>query len=74
MNHKKISLGIAAIAAVVALAASAFVIPQQALAHYNHHHHHNNGIKVDQNILQENFCNSTILCHNNGNNSVDIDR
>lgn len=73
MNHKKISLGIAAIVAVVALTASAFTIPQQALAHYSHYHH-NNGIKVDQNILQENFCNSTILCLNNGNNSVDIDR
>ena len=74
MNHKNMTLGLAAIVAAVALTASAFAVPQQALAHGYHHHNNNNGIKVNQQITQVNDCNSTFLCTNNGNNSADIDR
>jgi hypothetical protein len=35
MNHKRMTLGVAAIAAVAALKTSAFAIPQPALAHYS---------------------------------------
>jgi hypothetical protein len=72
MNHKNMTLGLAAIVAAVALTAVGFAVPQQALAHG--YHHHNNGVKVDQQITQVNDCNSTILCTNDGNNSADIDR
>jgi hypothetical protein len=71
MNHKNMTLGLAAILAAVALTASAFAIPQQALA--GGHHHHNNGVKVNQQIDQLNAC-SFSLCVNQGNNTADIDR
>jgi hypothetical protein len=73
MNHKKMTLGLVAIVAAVALTASAFAIPQQALA-YKHHHHNNNGINVDQQISQLNACTNSSACENDANNNVDIDR
>jgi hypothetical protein len=73
MNHKYITLGIAAIVATIAVTAVGFAVPQQALAHYSHHHNHNNGIKVNQDISQANFCNQS-ECVNAANNQVDIDR
>jgi hypothetical protein len=73
MNHKKMTLGLIAIVAAVALTASAFGIPQQAFAH-KYHHNHNNGIDVDQQINQLNACTNSSLCENNANNNVDIDR
>jgi hypothetical protein len=77
MNHKNTTLAIAAIVAAVAMTASAFAIPQQALAGgHNHNHNHNNGnsIKVDQQISQANFCNDTLLCDNQANNDAQIHR
>jgi hypothetical protein len=53
MHHRKITLALAAIIAVVAVTATGFVIPQQALAY---RHHHSTGIKVDQQINQLNNC------------------
>ena len=74
MNHKNITLAVAAIVAAVAMTAVAFAIPQQAFAHYGHHHSHNsNSIKVDQNTTQLNLCDQS-LCANQGDNSVDIAR
>jgi hypothetical protein len=72
MNHKKMTLGLAAIVAAVALTASVFAVPQQALA--GGHHHHNNGIKVDQSISQLNVCSNDTECLNGASNSADIDR
>jgi hypothetical protein len=72
MNHKHVTLGIAAIIAAMALTAVGFAVPQQALAY--HHHNHNNGVKVDQQILQENFCANFTACENFGDNQADIDR
>jgi predicted metal-binding membrane protein len=75
MNHKNVTLPIAAIvtAAVVVMTAIAFAIPQQALAHYGHHSHNGNSIKVDQNTTQVNLCDHA-LCANQADNSADIDR
>jgi len=72
MNHKYVTLGIAAIVAAIAVTAAGFAVPQQAFAHH-YHHNHNNGIKVDQQISQANFCNQS-ECVNAANNQVDIDR
>jgi hypothetical protein len=72
MNHKFVTLGIAAIIAAVAVTAVGFAVPQQALAHSGHHH--NNGIKVDQNISQLNVCSNFAECLNGASNSADIDR
>jgi hypothetical protein len=72
MNHKHVTLGIAAIIAAMAVTAVGFAIPQQALA-YHHHHNHNNGIKVNQDLTQINAC-SQAICLNNGNNTAEIDR
>lgn len=72
MNHKKLTLGLVAIVAAVALSASAFAIPQQAFAHK--YHHHNNGTDVDQQINQLNACTNSSSCTNEALNNVDIDR
>ena len=72
MNHKNMTLAIAAILAAVAVTAVALVVPQQAVA-YGHHNHNSNSIKVDQNTTQLNLCDQS-LCANQGDNSVDIDR
>jgi hypothetical protein len=75
MNHKNTTLAIAAIVAAVAMTASAFAIPQQALAGgHNHNHNNGNSIKVDQQISQANFCNDTLLCDNIANNDAQIHR
>jgi hypothetical protein len=71
MNHKYVTLGIAAIIAAVAVTAVGFAAPQQALAHSGHH---NNGIKVNQDISQANFCSNESVCVNTANNQADIDR
>jgi hypothetical protein len=71
LNHKNVTLGLAAIIAAVAITATAFAIPQQALAGG---HHHNNGIKVDQSISQLNVCSNFTACENFGSNQADIDR
>ncbi|MGB6672839.1 MAG: hypothetical protein WBE34_10425 [Candidatus Nitrosopolaris sp.] len=72
MNHKNMTLAIAAIVAAVA-------IPQQVLA-YGHHHNnnnnnnnHNNGnsIKDDQQISQANFCTNQSFCDNEADNQAD---
>jgi hypothetical protein len=72
MNHKYVTLGIAAIIAAVAVSAVGFAMPQQALAHSGHHN--NNGIKVNQDITQVNACTNNTTCVNSGSNSADIDR
>jgi uncharacterized protein (DUF697 family) len=72
MNHNYVTLGITAIIAAVALSAIGFALPQQALAY--HHHNHNNGVKVDQQILQENFCTNQTECLNTADNQADIHR
>jgi len=76
LNHKNLTLGIAAIIAAIAMTAVAYAVPQQALAHYGHHHHHNNnnGIKVDQQIGQANLCSNSAVCLNDANNTANIDR
>jgi len=71
MNHKYVTLGIAAIIAAMAVTAVGFAVPQQALAHSGHH---NNGIKVDQSISQANVCANDSLCENSADNQADIDR
>jgi len=79
MNHKNITLAIAAIVAAVAMTAVAFAIPQQALA-YGHHNNNNNNnhnnsnrIDVSQDISQANVC-SNSTCVNDASNSADIHR
>jgi hypothetical protein len=74
MNHKNITLAIAAIVAAVAMTAVAFAIPQQALAggHYNHNNNNKNSIKVAQQIDQLNVCDNSSFCQNDANNSADI--
>jgi len=72
MNHKYVTLGIAAIIATVAVTAVGFAMPQQALAHSGHHN--NNGIKVNQDISQANLCSNSSFCSNTANNNADIDR
>jgi hypothetical protein len=75
MNHKNMTLAVAAIVAAVAMTSAAFAIPQQALA-YGHHNNnkHNNGnsIKVDQQISQANFCTNQSFCDNQADNQADI--
>jgi hypothetical protein len=71
MNHKYVTLGIAAIIAAIAITAVGFAVPQQALAHSGHH---NNGIKVDQQISQVNACTNESVCLNTADNQADIDR
>jgi uncharacterized protein (DUF697 family) len=71
MNHKFVTLGIAAIIAAVAVTAVGFAVPQQALAHSGHN---NNGIKVNQQIDQVNACTNSSFCSNDASNSADIDR
>jgi hypothetical protein len=76
MNHKNMTLAIAAIVAAVAMTAAAFAIPQQVLAygHYNHNNHNNsNRIDVSQDISQANVC-SNSTCLNDASNSADIHR
>jgi hypothetical protein len=73
MNHKYVTLGIAAIIAAIAVTAVGFVAPQQALA-YHHHHNNNNGIKVDQQISQVNACTNESVCLNTADNQADIHR
>jgi len=77
MNHKKMTLAIAAIVAAVAMTAVAFAIPQQALAygHHNHHNHNNsNRIDVSQDINQANVCTNSSFCLNDGSNDASIHR
>jgi hypothetical protein len=71
MNHKYVTLGIAATIAAMAITAVGFAVPQQALAHSGHH---NNGIKVDQQISQVNACTNESVCLNTADNQADIDR
>ena len=75
MNHKNTTLAIAAIVAAVAMTASAFAIPQLALAGGHHNHsHYSNSIKVSQDIGQTNVCSNQTVCLNTANNSADIHR
>jgi hypothetical protein len=53
MNHKNMTLAIAAIVAAVAMTVAAFAIPQQAFA-YQHNNHSSNSIEVSQNTTQAN--------------------
>ena len=71
MNHKYVTLGIAAIIAAVAVTSVGIAVPQQALAHSGHH---NNGVKVDQQISQLNACDNNSTCVNSADNQADIDR
>jgi hypothetical protein len=73
MNHRYVTLGIAAIVAAIAVTAVGFAIPQQAFAHH-YHHNHNNGVNVDQSISQVNVCVNDSACENTANNQADIDR
>ena len=90
MNQTKITLAITAIVAAAALATVAFAVPQQAMAgghRHNHHNNNHNGIKVDQQVNQENQCNGqqkemdatwvetqqpSTVCVNVGENQADI--
>ena len=76
MIHKNMTLSIAAIVAVAALALTAvgFAIPQKALAGGHHHNNHSNSINVDQQINQLNNCTSGAVCDNEAQNQVDIHR
>jgi hypothetical protein len=74
MNHKNMTLAIAAIVAAVAMTAVAFAIPQQAFAWGHHNHNHGNSVKVDQQINQANFCSNQSFCQNDASNDADIDR
>jgi curli biogenesis system outer membrane secretion channel CsgG len=86
MNHRRMTLAIAAIVAAAALTTVAFAAPQQVMA-YRHHHHHNDNhksIKVDQQVNQENQCTggmqkwilttpqSGAFCINEGSNDATI--
>ena len=75
MNHKNMTLAIAAIVAAVAMTAVAFAVPQQALAygHHNYNHNNSNRIDVSQDISQANVC-SNSTCVNDASNSADIHR
>jgi hypothetical protein len=72
------TLAITAIVAAAALATAAFAVPQQVMAwrhhHYNHQHNNNNGLKVDQQINQENNCANQSYCANVANNQANIHR
>ena len=76
MNHKNMTLAIAAIVAVVAMTAVAFAVPQQAIAYGHHNNNHNNGnsIKVSQDISQANQCSNNATCANFASNEADIHR
>jgi hypothetical protein len=75
MNHKNMTIAIAAIVAAVAMTGIAFAIPQQALAGGHHHNNnHGNSIKVDQNTTQLNFCDNGARCFNGADNTADIHR
>jgi len=71
MNHKNMTLAIAAIVAAVAVTAVAFAVPQQAVA-YGHHNHNSNSIKVDQQINQLNACTNSPFCQNDASNDAHI--
>jgi hypothetical protein len=72
------TLAITAIVAAAALATVAFTVPQQVMAwgHHHHHQHHNNnnGLKVDQQINQQNICTNQSYCANVANNQANIHR
>jgi hypothetical protein len=71
MNHRRMTLAITAIVAAAALATIAFSVPQQVMVWGHHHHNHNNhknGIRVDQQINQENNCTDSV-CANDGQNN-----
>jgi hypothetical protein len=72
MNHKNMTLALAAIVGAVAITAVAFAVPQQALAHYGHNH--SNSVKVDQTINQLNACTNSSFCANDASNDADIHR
>ena len=88
MNHRRMTLAIAAIVSAAALTTVAFAAPQQVMA-YRHHHHNDNhkSIKVDQQVNQENQCTgqsldmkewilttpqSGALCINEGSNGATV--
>ena len=71
MNHKNMTLAVAAIVAAVAMTAVVFAVPQQALAYG--HHNNSNRIDVSQDISQANVC-SNSTCVNDASNSADIHR
>ena len=73
MNHSRITLAITAIVAAAALATIAFAAPQQVMAggHHNHNNNSHDGIKVDQQVNQENQC-SEAICANIGFNNATI--
>jgi hypothetical protein len=73
MNHKNVTLAVAAIVAAVAMTAIAFAVPQQALAG-GHHNNHGNSIKVGQQINQLNACTNSSFCQNDANNTADVHR
>ena len=73
MNHKNMTLAIAAIVAAVAMTGIAFAVPQQALAYGHHHNNHSNSIKVSQDIFQANNCTgNATTCVNDAHNDADI--
>jgi hypothetical protein len=74
MNHKNMTLAIAAIVAAVAMTAAAFAIPQQALAYGHHNHHNSNRINVSQDITQTNLCTNSSFCLNDASNDASVHR
>lgn len=74
-SHFPPTLVITAIVAAAALATIEFAVPQQVMAggygHHHNHHNRNNGLKVDQQINQENNCTHSI-CANDGQNNFGL--
>ncbi len=61
-----------AVAALTAFAFAETLPQQQAFAggyHDHNHNHHNNGLKVDQQINQANFCDNGAQCINDAQNN-----
>jgi len=72
--NQRMTLAITAIVAAAALATVAFAAPQQVMAGGHNHHGHNNdkGIRVNQEVNQQNTCNNQAYCVNLGINEAHI--
>ena len=74
MNHKNMTLAIAAIVAAVAMTAVAFAMTATGIRYTPQQRHNNsNRIDVSQDISQDNVC-SNSTCLNDASNSADIHR
>ena len=73
MNHKNMTLALAAIVVAIAITSLAFAIPQHVMAKGHHDHNNGSGIKVNQPVTQFNSCNNA-TCLNDANNTASIHR